>query len=108
MPQSRKGLLESRMTGNGPVRFGGGLMEKEPTVTSPAAYPTKPAILSNATSVLLSHNHPSGCPLPSQEDRALTVRLVQAGKLLGIEILDHIIVGEGKYFSFADEGLLER
>ena len=43
MPQSRKGLLESRMTGNGPVRFGGGLMEKEPLVTSPAAYPTKPS-----------------------------------------------------------------
>jgi DNA repair protein RadC len=68
----------------------------------------KPAILSNSSSVLLSHNHPSGCPLPSQEDRALTVRLVQAGKLLGIEVLDHIIVGDGRYFSFADEGLLER
>jgi DNA repair protein RadC len=50
----------------------------------------KPAILSNSSSVLLCHNHPSGCPLPSQEDRALTVRLVQAGKLLGIEVLDHI------------------
>ncbi len=47
------------------------------------------------------------CPLPSQEDRALTARLVQAGKLLGIEVLDHIIVGEGEYFSFADEGLLQ-
>jgi DNA repair protein RadC len=68
----------------------------------------KPAILSNSSSVLLSHNHPSGCPLPSQEDRALTTRLVQAGKLLGIEVLDHIIIGDGKYFSFADEGLLER
>ena len=68
----------------------------------------KPAILINSSSVLLSHNHPSGCPLPSQEDRALTVRLVQAGKLLGIDVLDHIIVGEGKYFSFADEGLLDR
>src|SRR5215510_9626947 len=108
MPQSRKGLLESRMTGNGPVRFGGGLMEKEPLVTSPAAYPTKPAILSNASSVILSHNHPSGDPHPSQEDRALTVRLVQAGKLLGVEVLDHIIVGDGLYYSFADEGLLDR
>ena len=68
----------------------------------------KPAILSNASSILLSHNHPSGCPLPSQEDRALTVRLVQAGKLLGVDVLDHIIVGDGQYFSFADEGLLER
>ena len=50
----------------------------------------KPAILSNASSVILSHNHPSGNPLPSQEDRALTVRLVQAEKLLGIEVLDHV------------------
>src|SRR5262245_43322686 len=67
----------------------------------------KPAILSNACSVILSHNHPSGDPLPSQEDRALTARLVEGGKLLGISILDHIIVGKGKYFSFADEGLLQ-
>jgi DNA repair protein RadC len=66
----------------------------------------KPAILSNASSVILSHNHPSGDPLPSQEDRALTARLVQAGKVLGVEALDHIIVGDGKYFSFADEGIL--
>lgn len=69
----------------------------------------KPAILNNACSVILSHNHPSGDPLPSQEDRALTARLVQAGKLLGIEVLDHIIVGDGsgKYFSFMDERLLQ-
>jgi DNA repair protein RadC len=68
----------------------------------------KPAILSNASSVILTHNHPSRDPLPSQEDRALTVRLFQAGKLLGIDVLDHIIIGEEKYFSFADEGLLDR
>jgi len=66
----------------------------------------KPAILSNASSVILSHNHPSGDPLPSQEDRALTARLVQAGKVLGVEILDHIIVGNGRYYSFADENML--
>jgi DNA repair protein RadC len=95
------------MTGNGPVRFGGGLMEKEPLVTSPAAYPTKPAILSNAASLICGHNHPSGDCQPSREDRALTTRLVEAGKLLGIAVLDHIIIGgEGRYFSFADEGLL--
>jgi RadC-like JAB domain len=47
-------------------------------------------------------------PQPSQEDRALTVRLVQGGKLLGISVLDHVIIGDGTetYFSFADEGLL--
>ena len=70
----------------------------------------KPAILSNAAAIILAHNHPSGAPQPSQEDRVLTVRLVAAGKLLGISILDHVIIGDGTsaYFSFADEGLLDR
>jgi DNA repair protein RadC len=95
------------MTGNGPVRFGGGLMEKEPLVTSPAAYPTKAAILANAAAIVCGHNHPSGDVQPSREDRATTKRLVDAGKLLGIEVLDHIIIGrEGVYFSFADENIL--
>ena len=68
----------------------------------------KPAILSNCASLVLAHNHPSGQPQPSQEDRVLTVRLVAAGKLLGISVLDHVIIGDGTsaYFSFADEGLL--
>jgi DNA repair protein RadC len=67
----------------------------------------KPAILSNAASLICGHNHPSGDCQPSREDRALTTRLVEAGKLLGIAVLDHIIIGgEGQYFSFADEGLL--
>jgi DNA repair protein RadC len=69
----------------------------------------KPAILSNAAAIILAHNHPSGQPQPSQEDRVLTVRLVTAGKLLGISVLDHVIIGDGTsaYFSFADEGLLQ-
>jgi DNA repair protein RadC len=68
----------------------------------------KPAILSNAAALVLGHNHPSGAVQPSQEDRALTARLVAGGKLLGIQVLDHVIVGDGsqQYFSFADEGLL--
>ena len=68
----------------------------------------KPAILSNAAALILAHNHPSGQPQPSQEDRVLTVRLVAAGKLLGISVLDHVIIGSGtsSFFSFADEGLL--
>jgi len=67
----------------------------------------KPAILANAASIIGGHNHPSGDCQPSREDRALTTRLVEAGKLLGIAVLDHIIIGgEGRYFSFADEGLL--
>ena len=68
----------------------------------------KVAILANAAAIVLAHNHPSGSPEPSQEDRTLTKRLVEAGKLLGIEVLDHIIVGDGsqRYFSFADQNLL--
>jgi len=68
----------------------------------------KPAILANAASIICGHNHPSGDPGPSQDDRALTHKLVQAGKLLDIDVLDHVIIGaEGRYFSFADVGLLE-
>jgi DNA repair protein RadC len=68
----------------------------------------KSAILANAAAIICGHNHPSGDPQPSREDRALTTRLVEGGKLLGITVVDHIIIGaEGKYFSFGDEGLLD-
>jgi DNA repair protein RadC len=67
----------------------------------------KSAILTNAASIICGHNHPSSDCQPSKEDRAITARLVEAGKLLGISILDHVIIGgEGRYFSFADENLL--
>lgn len=62
----------------------------------------KPVILMNASAVLLAHNHPSGDPTPSQEDRALTRRLKDAGELLGIAVLDHLVLGEDRYHSFAD------
>lgn len=64
----------------------------------------KPAVISNAASMILSHNHPSGDPTPSREDIDLTKRLVSTGELLGIKVLDHIIVGEKRFFSFSDEG----
>lgn len=68
----------------------------------------KAAILANAASGILGHNHPSGDPQPSQEDQVLTARLVECGKLLGISVLDHVIIGDGTtdYFSFADNNLL--
>lgn len=66
----------------------------------------KPLILMNASAVLLAHNHPSGDSTPSQEDRALTRRLKDAGELLGIAVLDHLVLGEGRYYSFADHGAL--
>ncbi len=62
----------------------------------------KPLILMNASAVLLSHNHPSGDSTPSQEDRALTRRLKEGGDLHGIAVLDHLVLGEGRYYSFAD------
>ena len=55
----------------------------------------KPAVIEGSSAVLLSHNHPSGNPEPSREDRQVTDRLTEAGKLLGINVLDHIIHGDG-------------
>lgn len=57
-------------------------------------------------SVILAHNHPSGHPSPSMEDMALTTKLKNAGTFLDIKVLDHIVIGEGAYYSFADEGQL--
>ena len=65
-----------------------------------------PAMRASAAGVIFLHNHPSGDPTPSQEDRLLTARLVSAGALLGIQVLDHLIVGDGRYVSFADQGWL--
>ena len=66
----------------------------------------KAAVLANAASVMLFHNHPSGDPEPSKEDVEVTDRLTEAGKALGIQVLDHIIVGRGCRFSFQEHGLL--
>ena len=66
----------------------------------------KPAILCNAASVLLAHNHPSGDATPSEDDKAVTQRLRDAGTILGITVLDHIVIGEGDYFSFKAQGLI--
>ena len=64
------------------------------------------AVKESAAAVIFLHNHPSGDPTPSQEDRVLTARLVSAGQLLGIQVLDHLVVGDGRYVSFADQGWL--
>lgn len=64
------------------------------------------AIRANAASVVVVHNHPSGDPTPSAEDRVVTAQLVAAGKLLDIPVHDHVIVGRGRYLSFAEAGLL--
>ncbi len=64
------------------------------------------AIAERAAAVILVHNHPSGDPTPSAEDKAVTEQLVAAGRLLDIPVHDHIIVGRGRYVSFAEAGLL--
>lgn len=65
----------------------------------------KPAVRASAASVVLAHNHPSGKVEPSREDREITGRLVDAAEILGIEVLDHVIVGDG-YFSMKERGML--
>lgn len=60
-------------------------------------------LLANATGIVLSHNHPSGQTKPSEQDKAITKKLVAAGKMIEIELLDHIIFSENGYYSFADE-----
>lgn len=63
-----------------------------------------PALRASATAVIFVHNHPSGDPTPSTDDLALTARLKQAGAVLGIKALDHVVIGEGRYVSLVDEG----
>ena len=64
----------------------------------------KNALSLNATAIILGHNHPSGNPRPSEDDRQLTKKLVAAGKLLDIAVMDHVIIGNERYYSFRDHG----
>ena len=63
-----------------------------------------PALREGAAAVVFVHNHPSGDPTPSADDLALTARLKQAGSVLGIKALDHVVIGEGRYVSLVDKG----
>jgi DNA repair protein RadC len=81
------------------------------SLTSAVVHPRevfKAAILANASAIICGHNHPSGDTEPSHEDRALTSRLVECGKMMDINVLDHVIVGHGhtNYYSFADQNRL--
>ena len=79
------------------------------TLNSSMAHPRevfKPAILHNAASIICFHNHPSGDPEPSKEDVELSNRLVEAGKILGIEVFDHIVVGDDRYVSLKERGVI--
>ena len=82
----------------------------EGTVNSGVVFPrqvAESAIKHNAATLILVHNHPSGNPEPSKSDRDLTRDLVYTGTILHIRILDHVIIGDNRYFSFAGEGLIE-
>nr|WP_312575942.1 DNA repair protein RadC [Sedimentibacter sp.] len=64
------------------------------------------AIINSSSAIILVHNHPSGEPEPSKEDIALTNRLVECGKIIGIQVIDHIIIGDGNFCSFKEEGYI--
>lgn len=64
------------------------------------------ALVAGATSVVLAHNHPSGDPTPSDADRHMTVNMCAAGRVLGIRVVDHVVIGRGKFVSMAEMGLM--
>jgi len=79
------------------------------TLTESLVHPRevyKEAIRFSAAALVLVHNHPSGDPTPSPEDIATTKRLTEAGKILGIELLDHVVIGDGRWVSLKERGLM--
>ena len=79
----------------------------EGSLTSSLVHPREvfqPIIRESAAAAILVHNHPSGDPMPSQEDLKITQRLREVGEVMGIHILDHLIIGKGRYISFVDDG----
>ncbi|OGO79472.1 MAG: hypothetical protein A2Y23_07125 [Clostridiales bacterium GWB2_37_7] len=79
------------------------------TLSSSLVHPREtfnPAIKKSAASLVLVHNHPSGDPEPSTEDINISRRLIEAGKLLGIEVVDHVIIGDGRFVSLKDRGTI--
>lgn len=91
----------------------GGLLVKEVisvgSLSSTIVHPRevfKTAVKCSAASIILVHNHPSGDPTPSKEDIEMTRRLTEAGSIMGIEVIDHLVIGQDKYCSFRERGLL--
>lgn len=79
------------------------------TVNSSIVHPRdvfQRALLANATSIVVAHNHPSGNTEPSSEDIEVTKRLVKAGELMGIHLIDHLIIGDGRYLSLQEKGYM--
>lgn len=84
----------------------GGCVDQQIETETPTLRELKAAILANAAAVVLTHNHPSGDPTPSHDDCELTRSRGDAGDLSSIAVLDHIVIGDRRYFSFRDGGLL--
>jgi DNA repair protein RadC len=83
----------------------------EGTLTASSVYPREviqAALSHDAAALIFAHNHPSGDPKPSAEDVAVTRQLVFAGKVMGIVVHEHLIIGDNRYFSFADQGYITR
>ena len=83
----------------------------EGSIASSAVYPREViqrALEVNAAALVFAHNHPSGDPKPSKEDIRITKDLYQAGRIMSIRVLDHLIIGEGKYVSLADKGYIHK
>ena len=83
----------------------------EGTLTASSVYPrevVRVALNHNAAALIFAHNHPSGDPKPSSEDVAITRQLVFACKVMGLVVHEHIVIGDNRYFSFADQGYIER
>ena len=97
-------LLDGRHRLKGRVRISLG------TLNASLVHPRevfRQAIRESAAALILVHNHPSGDPAPSREDREVTRRLVEAGRVIGIRVIDHVVVAESGYYSFQAEGEIE-
>jgi len=81
----------------------------EGSLTASLVHPREvynPVIRDSAAAVIFVHNHPSGDPAPSQEDIEITRRLKEVGEVMGVRVLDHVVIGHDRYFSFSDRGML--
>jgi len=81
----------------------------EGSLTASLVHPREvynPVIRESAAAVIFVHNHPSGDPAPSPEDLEITRRLKEVGEVMGVRVLDHVVIGRGRYFSFSDRGML--
>lgn len=79
------------------------------TINSSLVHPRevfKTSILGNSASIIVAHNHPSGDPSPSREDIDITQRLKEVGKIIGIDLIDHVIIGENRYVSLKEKGVV--